>query len=95
MNSNFQYTSAVQSEPITTLAKRYKPGNITKTHLSDFKLSSKSNKTIEVLITWEPADDRTCHYYIYSYALKDENDDMKTVVITQVSLVLSIQRKNI
>lgn len=74
VHSNYQYTNAVKSDPIKTLAKGYKPGNITSPHLSNFTLSAKSNDTVDVSVRWEAADDRTCHYSIYSYALTDPSD---------------------
>lgn len=84
MHSNHQYTSAIESERLKTLAVDYTPGNISKIDLSDFKLSENSNTSVDILVTWEPASDRTCHYYIYAYDQNEENDNMNPDVITKV-----------
>lgn len=84
MHSNDQFTNAVKSDPFKTLTKEYKPGNITKTHLSNFTLSAKSNDSLDVVVSWEAADDRTCHYSIYSYAVTDESNKITTEIINKV-----------
>lgn len=87
MHSNYQYTNAVKSDPITTLAKGFKPGQITITHLSNYTLSANSNDSVDVSVSWEAAEDRTCHYSIIAYAKSDQSvkitpESINTVIST-------------
>lgn len=84
MHSNHQYTKAVKLDPIETLARGYKPRNVTNVKQSKFKISETSEKTFDVIVSWEPADDRTCHYHIYSYDTKEKNDKISPELIKKV-----------
>ncbi len=71
MHSNNQYTNAVRLDSVTTLPIGYYPENITNPELK-VELSKTSNKTLDMFVSWDPADDQTCHYYIYSYSSEDD-----------------------
>lgn len=89
MHSNHQYTNAVKFEPFDTLASGYKPGNIKnlteEKNLSKFQLSKTSNMTLDTFVSWEPAEDRTCDYYILEYDKKAKHLNISTELITNVS----------
>lgn len=89
MHSNYQYTNAVKFGPIDTLASGYKPGslkNLTEEkNLSKFQLSKTSNMTLDTVVSWEPAEDRTCHYYILSYDKKATDINVSEELIKKVS----------
>jgi len=88
MHSNYQYTNAVKTDLMKTLAKGYKTGKVTTTHLSNFTLSANSNDSVDVSVSWEAAEDRTCHYTIYSYALSDQSGNIPRKLINKVIKVI-------
>lgn len=85
MHPNHEYTNAVKMVPIQTLAKGYEPRNIELEEPKNFRTSESSNNTLDTFISWEPADDRTCHYYIRWYDTGGKNSEIETEVINKVS----------
>lgn len=85
MHPDYQYTNAEKSGPMETLTKGYKPREVKNITHSELKLSETSNKTFDTFVLWEPADDRTCHYFIYMYDTAEKDTDMRPKLINKVN----------
>lgn len=66
MHSNYQYTNAVHLDLIKTLPEGYVPGKVTNITF-EAEPSKTSNKMLDIVLSWVPAEDRTCHYNIIMF----------------------------
>lgn len=61
LNEHYQYTARSYFMEFQTLEENYVPGDVTNIYTEDFALSA-NGKGVDVVISWDPSEDRTCSY---------------------------------
>ncbi|XP_037051902.1 tyrosine-protein kinase receptor torso-like [Bradysia coprophila] len=73
MKGDFQYTAKKLFMEFQTLDQNYVPGNVTNIYTDEFLLSADGNG-VDVTVSWDPNEDRTCAYSLFFHT-RDYNPE--------------------
>ncbi|XP_053672146.1 tyrosine-protein kinase receptor torso [Anopheles nili] len=82
LTSEYEYYY-VTKQQLRTLPVGYIPGTIKEVMVERFETNAKDIRLTDVVISWKPAEDKTCHYEILCHASQSPDFSQKPIDVQQ------------